>query len=57
MTVHNSGATQSVQARYAAGTRQVLENWLASEPIRNEHLIFNQGELAGVGAQSYTRGG
>lgn len=55
MTPHVSGATLSAQARYAAGTREILEYWLAGTEIRDEYLIVDRGELAGVGAQSYTR--
>lgn len=54
MTPHVSGSTLSAQARYAAGTREILENWLAGESIRDEYLIVEQGALAGTGAQSYT---
>ncbi|MPY99427.1 MAG: NAD-dependent formate dehydrogenase [Actinophytocola sp.] len=55
MTPHVSGATLSAQARYAAGTREILEHWLEGTEIRDEYLIVDKGELAGVGAQSYTR--
>lgn len=34
--------------------REILENWLAGEPICDEYLIVEQGALAGAGAQSYT---
>lgn len=57
MTPHVSGATLSAQTRYAAGTREVLEHWLADTSIPEAYLIVDQGELAGVGAQSYTRSG
>lgn len=57
MTPHVSGATLSAQARYAAGTREVLEHWLADTSIPEAYLIVDRGELAGVGAQSYTRSG
>ncbi|QRN03072.1 NAD-dependent formate dehydrogenase [Legionella sp. MW5194] len=56
MTPHISGTSLSAQARYAAGTREILECWLAGRPIRNEYLVVNQGRLAGVGAHSYTAG-
>lgn len=48
MTPHVSGATLSAQARYAAGTREILENWLGSEPIRDEYLIVEAGKLSGA---------
>lgn len=53
MTPHVSGSTVSAQARYAAGTREILEDWLAGRPIRPEYLIVQSGELAGTGAHSY----
>ena len=54
MTPHVSGTTLSAQARYAAGTREILESWLAGDQIRDEYLIVDQGRLAGAGASSYT---
>ncbi|WP_293001863.1 NAD-dependent formate dehydrogenase [Mycobacterium sp.] len=57
MTPHISGTTLSAQARYAAGTREILENFFAGTPIRDEYLIVSGGALAGTGATSYTAGG
>ncbi len=54
MTPHISGSSLSAQARYAAGTREILESYFAGTPIRDEHLIVAGGELAGTGARSYT---
>ncbi|MEU4162631.1 NAD-dependent formate dehydrogenase [Actinoplanes sp. NPDC026670] len=54
MTPHISGSSLSAQARYAAGTREILENWLAGTPIRDEYLIVDGGALAGTGAHSYS---
>jgi formate dehydrogenase len=54
MTPHVSGSTLSAQARYAAGTREILEDWLDGKPIREEYLIVDGGRLAGTGAASYT---
>jgi formate dehydrogenase len=54
MTPHISGSSLSAQARYAAGTREVLEAWFAGAPIRDEYLIVQGGTLAGVGAHSYS---
>jgi formate dehydrogenase len=54
MTPHVSGTTLSAQARYAAGTREILEDWLDGKPIRDEYLIVDGGKLAGTGAASYT---
>jgi formate dehydrogenase len=56
MTPHISGSTLSAQARYAAGTREILEDWFAGRPIREEYLIVDGGKLAGTGAASYTTG-
>lgn len=57
MTPHVSGTSLSAQARYAAGTREILECFLASRPIRHEYLIVDGGRLAGTGAQSYSVSG
>jgi formate dehydrogenase len=56
MTPHMSGSSLSAQARYAAGTREILEAYFAGKPIRTEYLIVDQGKLAGAGARSYTAG-
>ena len=54
MTPHVSGSSLSAQARYAAGTREILENWFEGRSIREEYLIVDSGHLAGAGAHSYT---
>jgi formate dehydrogenase len=56
MTPHISGTSLSAQARYAAGTREILECWLEKRPIREEYLIVDGGKLAGTGAHSYSAG-
>lgn len=56
MTPHISGTSLSAQTRYAAGTREILECYFEGRPIRNEYLIVQNGELAGVGAHSYSAG-
>jgi len=56
MTPHISGTSLSAQARYAAGTREILECWLEDRPIREEYLIVQGGALAGAGAHSYSAG-
>ena len=56
MTPHISGSSLSAQARYAAGTREVLECWFENRPIRDEYLIVDGGRLAGAGAHSYSPG-
>jgi formate dehydrogenase len=57
MTPHTSGTSLSAQARYAAGTREILECWFEGRPIRDEYLIVDGGKLAGTGAHSYSVGG
>ncbi|MCZ7462246.1 NAD-dependent formate dehydrogenase [Streptomyces sp. WMMC940] len=57
MTPHVSGSSLSAQARYAAGTREILECWFDGRPIRPEYLIVDGGGLAGTGARSYTVAG
>ena len=56
MTPHISGTSLSAQARYAAGTREILECFFEGRPIRNEYLIVQGGKLAGAGAHSYSEG-
>jgi formate dehydrogenase len=56
MTPHISGSSLSAQARYAAGTREILECWFENRPIREEYLIVQGGRLAGAGAHSYQPG-
>jgi formate dehydrogenase len=56
MTPHISGSSLSAQARYAAGTREILENHFAGRPQRDEYLIVDAGDLAGAGAHSYSAG-
>jgi len=56
MTPHTSGTSLSAQARYAAGTREILECWFDGRPIREEYLIVDAGKLAGAGAHSYSAG-
>ena len=56
MTPHISGTSLSAQARYAAGTREILECFLEGRPIRDEYLIVQGGRLSGTGAHSYSAG-
>ncbi|KVH57661.1 formate dehydrogenase [Burkholderia sp. MSMB1072] len=53
MTPHISGTSLSAQARYAAGTLEILQCFLEGKPIRPEYLIVEGGKLAGTGAASY----
>ncbi|MGH3838415.1 MAG: NAD-dependent formate dehydrogenase [Pseudonocardiaceae bacterium] len=54
MTPHISGSSLSAQARYAAGTREMLECYFQGRAIRDEYLIVDGGKLAGAGAHSYS---
>jgi formate dehydrogenase len=54
MTPHISGSSLSAQARYAAGTREILECWFDGYALREEYLIVDGGKLAGAGAHSYS---
>lgn len=54
MTPHVSGTSLSAQARYAAGTRGILECYFEKWSIRDEYLIVEGSKLAGVGAHSYS---
>ena len=56
MTPHTAGTTLPAQARYAAGTREILECWFEGRPIRDDYLIVAGGKLAGTGAHSYSVG-
>ncbi|WP_329100800.1 NAD-dependent formate dehydrogenase [Micromonospora sp. NBC_01699] len=54
MTPHISGTSLTAQARYAAGTREILECFFQGRPIRDEYLIVDGGRLAGTGQHSYS---
>jgi formate dehydrogenase len=53
MQVQVAGSTLSAQARYAAGTREILECWFDGEPIRKDYLIIDRGRLTKFGARCY----
>lgn len=53
MTPHTSGTSLSAQTRYCSGVREILENFFAGKPIREEYLIVKGGEYAGTGKHSY----
>jgi len=48
-----SGTTLSAQARYAAGTREIFENWFTNQSIR----VVARRRLVSTGKRSYTAGG
>lgn len=56
MTPHVSGTTLPGQARYAAGTREILECFIDGRPMRDEYYIVKDGALAGEGARAYKPG-
>jgi len=56
MTPHTSGTSLSAQTRYADGVREILECFFAGDEIRDQYLIVQNGELAGMGAHSYSKG-
>jgi formate dehydrogenase len=56
MTPHTSGTSLSAQTRYADGVREILECFFDGSPIRDPYLIVQNGELAGMGKHSYSKG-
>ena len=56
MTPHTSGTSLSPQTRYADGVREILECFFAGSEIRDQYLIVKDGQLAGMGAHSYSKG-
>ena len=57
MTPHISGTSLSAQARYAAGTREILECFFEGRPIREEYLIVQGGHFAGAERTATAKGG
>ena len=56
MTPHTSGTSLTAQSRYADGVREILECFFDGKEIRNQYLIVKDGQLAGMGAHSYSKG-
>ena len=56
MTPHISGSSLSAQARYAAGVREILEDYFDGNEIRTPYQIVSDGKLAGAGAHAYSKG-
>ena len=44
------------QTRYADGVREILECFFEGKEIRDQYLIVKDGQLAGMGAHSYSKG-
>jgi formate dehydrogenase len=55
MTTHTSGSSLPSQAKYAAGVREILEDFFAGRELRDEYLIVKGGAYAGTGAHSYAK--
>ena len=55
MTPHTSGTSLPSQAKYAAGTREILEAFFAGRELRPEYTIVAGGAYAGTGARSYAK--
>lgn len=43
---HPCGARFLMQARYAGGTKDILEKWFQGKPLPEEDYIVREGELA-----------
>ena len=56
MTPHSSGTSLSAQSWYADGVSEILECFFEGKEIRNQYLIVKDGQLAGMGAHSYSKG-
>ena len=56
MPPQTRGTSLSAQSRYAAGVREILECFFDGNPIRNEYIIVQNGDLEGMGAHSYSKG-
>src|SRR3546814_18084165 len=50
------GTSLSAQARYAAGTREILECYFEGRTIRDEYMIVDGGKLPGTGTRSHASG-
>jgi formate dehydrogenase len=49
MVPHYSGTTLDAQARYAAGTKTILENYLDNKPQEPQNVIVGVGKSLNVG--------
>ena len=41
-----AGTTLDAQARYQAGTLEMLNQWLAGKPFKDDNYIVREGKLA-----------
>jgi hypothetical protein len=44
--VSDSNHMVNVQARYAAGTKDILDKWFKHEPLPKSYYIVREGQLA-----------
>ena len=51
-TPHISGTSLSAQARYAAGTRKILECWFDKRPIRATPVLASLPHLLGYSVKT-----
>ena len=45
MVPHYSGTTLDAQARYASGTKKILENYLTNKPQEPQNIIVGLGKF------------
>jgi formate dehydrogenase len=56
LCVLNDDSKSVMPIRYTGGVRKILECFLYGSPIRDPYLIVQDGQLAGMGAHSYSKG-
>ena len=56
MVPHYSGTTLDAQARYAAGAKEILENYLAGKPQNPANVIVGKSEFISIGMICATDG-
>lgn len=54
MVPHYSGTTLDAQARYAAGTRSILENYLTGNPQEPQNVIVGKSEYSVVASAAWS---
>jgi formate dehydrogenase len=56
LCVLNDDFKSVMPTRYTGGVRKILECFFDGSPIRDPYLIVQDGQLAGMGAHSYSKG-
>ena len=56
LCVLNDDSKSGTPTRYTGGVRKILECFFDGSPIRDPYLIVQDGQLAGMGAHSYSKG-